>query len=203
MKLVDIPVVFICPDHNEKYSARKQHMFQLLESIGFKSVTHFKSGNENYPTCLVKASIDVLNNHLDDEPVIILEDDIEPYLEIGPETELDLPEDTDAFYLGLSVNAGSKTENVNVGSAQIEKISDKHIRIYNMLGGHAILYKGLKYKERVIQVLTDLLDKPHYYNDVVISRIQSEYKIYGYYYPIFYQSRAWGGDEIATKFTYT
>jgi len=202
MKLVDIPVVFICPDHNEKYSARKQHMFQLLDSIGFKSVTHFKSGTENYPTCLVKAFVEVLNSYLDDGPVIILEDDIEPYLEINRETEFEMPEDTDAFYLGLSVNAGSKTQNVNVGYAEIEKISDKHIRIHNMLGGHAILYKSLKYKERVIQELTNLFDKPHYHSDVVISRIQSEYKVYGYHHPLFYQSKVWGGDEIATRFKY-
>ena len=102
MKLIDIPVIFICPDHNEKYSARKTHMFELLSKIGFKSIIHHKSGNEEYPTCLTKATIDILQNYLNDEPMILLEDDIEPFLELNSQTEIDIPKDTDAFYLGFS-----------------------------------------------------------------------------------------------------
>ena len=72
MKLVDIPVVFICPSHNEKYLAREKHMHELLQTIGFKSITHHKSGSEAYPTCLVNATVDILNKHMNDEPVINL-----------------------------------------------------------------------------------------------------------------------------------
>ena len=76
MRLIDIPAVYICPDHNPKYNERKQHMDTLLKSIGFKSITHFKSGTEEYPTCLAKATIAILNQFLNDEPVIIFEDDV-------------------------------------------------------------------------------------------------------------------------------
>ena len=77
MKLVDIPIFFICPSHNEKYMAREKHMYDLLSGIGFKSITHFKSGSESYPTCLVKATTDILNQCMNDDPILIVEDDIE------------------------------------------------------------------------------------------------------------------------------
>ena len=72
MKLVDIPVFFICPSHNEKYLTREKHMYDLLHRIGFKSITHFKSSTEDYPTCLVKATTDILNQYMNNEPVIIV-----------------------------------------------------------------------------------------------------------------------------------
>ena len=203
MKLIDIPVFFICPSHNEKYLAREKHMHELLNQIGFKSITHFKSGTELYPTCLVQATIDILINHVDDNPIIILEDDIELYMPIDSTTHIDLPEDTDAFYLGLSKDGGSKTINLHDGPSIVKKISNTHIQILNMLSAHAILYKSKRYKERVIESLKNILDKPRYYNDVVLARLHAEHKIYGYYYPLFYQSVKWGNvqhTENQTKF---
>ncbi len=35
MKLIDIPVVYICPDYNPKYNERKKHMDNLIKTIGF------------------------------------------------------------------------------------------------------------------------------------------------------------------------
>ena len=202
MKLVDIPVIFICPDHNEKYHARKEHMVELLTKIGFKSITHHKSGNQSYPTCLLEAFIDILKMYLDDTPIIVIEDDVEPFLDLKSETEFFMPEDTDAFYMGFSHSGGSKTLNSHEGSSKIKKIDQTHIRILNMLTAHAILYKSRRYKQRVINELTNLLDKPFYHSDVIIARLQPEYNVYGYHYPLFYQSAKWGNvqyTEDATK----
>lgn len=201
MRLVDIPIIFICPDHNEKYHARKEHMVKLLNSIGFKNIIHHKSGNESYPKCLVKANIDILTQNLNDEPIILIEDDVETFLYIDSNFELDIPEDTDAFYLGFSKSGGHKTLNSHDGWSQIEKISDKHIRILNMLTTHAILYKSKSYKQRVIKELEKVIENPSYYNDVVIARLHPEYKIYGYHYPLFYQSIKWGNVEHTENFT--
>ena len=201
MKLIDIPVVFICPSHNEKYLARQRHMWEMLCRIGFRSITHFKSGTESYPTCLVNATTAILNRYLNEEYIIILEDDIEMYKGLDSETDIDLPEDADAFYLGFSKNGGSKTENKDEGSSIIEKISDKYIQIYNMLGGHAILYKSKKYKEHVIQDLNAKKDVKGYYNDVIMSRLHSTYKIYGFHFPFFYQSVNWDNVQHTENMT--
>jgi hypothetical protein len=201
MKLIDIPVVFICPDHNEKYHSRKVHTVELLNKIGFKTIIHHKSGNESYPKCLVKANIDVLTQYLNDSPVIIIEDDVELFLDLNSETEFDMPEDTDAFYLGFSKSGGHKTLNSHDGWSQVQMISNKHIRILNMLTTHAILYKSKSYKQRVIQELGKVLENPSYYNDVVLARLHPLYKIYGYYYPLFYQSVKWGNVQHTEDYT--
>ena len=200
MKLVDIPVVFICPDHNEKYTARKQHMFQLLEKIGFKNIQHHKSGTEAYPTCLAKAFMDIMKHHLDDEPLILMEDDVEPFLDLDSETEIEIPEDTDAFYLGFSKSGGHPDLNSHQGSSIIQKVSDKYIRIVNMLSAHAVLYKSKRYKKRIIELMEGILQNG-YHSDVVISRIQVYYNLYGYHYPLFYQSVNWGNVQHTEDFT--
>ena len=114
MKLTDIPVVFICPDHNEKYTARKNYMFDFLQKLGFKDVSMFKSGTERYPLCLAKALRDILATRLDDTPFILFEDDIE--LSQWVESfDVDIPEDADAFYLGFGKYAGHPTKPRAVG----------------------------------------------------------------------------------------
>ena len=143
----------------------------------------------------------VLTENLNDEPFILIEDDVEAFLDLNSETDLDIPEDTDAFYMGFSKSGGSKTLNSHEGSSQIQKISDKHIRILNMLTTHAILYKSKAYKKRVIEELEKVIQTPAYYNDVVISRLHSQYKIYGYHYPLFYQSVKWGNHQHTENFT--
>jgi hypothetical protein len=205
MKLIDIPVIYICPDHNAKYSERKQYTQKLLEDIGFKSITHYKSGTDAYPTCLAKATIDILKNNLNDEPFILLEDDCEPFLTLDAMTEITFPEDTDAFYLGFSRYGGSKTRNHWEGNSVIENYSPTHIRVLNMLTTHAVLYKSRRYKEAVIQTMNGIIGKLGYFNDVALSRIQSSYRVYGYYYPFFYQSPKFGNQtsvKEATSFTF-
>ena len=205
MKLIDIPVVYICPDNNPKYNERKQHMDKLLNSIGFKSITHFKSGTEEYPTCLAKATIAVLNQFLNDEPVTIFEDDVEPFFELDGATDIDFPEDTDAFYLGFSKCGGSKTQNLDDGPSIVEPYSDKYIRILNMLSAHAVLYRSKIYKEKVIEALNSIIGKAGYHSDVVISRLHSFYRIYGYHFPFFYQSSKFGNSqhvENCTRFSF-
>ena len=203
MKLIDIPVVYICPDHNPKYHKRKLHMDSLLKSIGFKSITHFKSGTEDYPTCLAQATITVLNQFLNDESVIIFEDDIEPFIDLDENTEIDFPEDTDAFYLGFSKCGGSKTHNRDDGPSIIDTYSDRYIQILNMLSTHAILYRSKAYKEKVIGTLNSIIGKEIYHSDILISRLQSSYRIYGYYHPFFYQAAKFGNlqdTENCTRF---
>jgi hypothetical protein len=205
MKLIDIPVVYICPDNNPKYNERKQHMDSLLNSIGFKSITHFKSGTEEYPTCLAKATIAILNQYLNDESVIIFEDDVEPFFELDGATDIDFSEDTDAFYLGFSKCGGSKTQNLDDGPSIVEPYSDNYIRILNMLSAHAVLYRSKIYKEKVIEALNSIIGKAGYHSDVVISRLHSSYRIYAYYFPFFYQSSKFGNSqhvENCTRFSF-
>ncbi len=196
-KITDFKVVFICPDHNEKYNKRKIHTESLLKNIGFKDIEHFKSTTENYPDCLNKANVSILENNLD-SPILIVEDDIEW---TGIDT-IEYDESVDAIYLGISKSGGHPIENKDQGSSKFEKWSSTQVLVKNMLTTHAILYISRKYKERVISILKQNIGLPNH-TDVLLSRIQSEYHILANKMPVFYQSRHFGNvvhSENWTKF---
>jgi hypothetical protein len=197
INIKDIQVIFICPDSNEKYSKRRIHTIQLLNRLGIKNVKMYKSSTDNYPLCLSKANINILQENLNDTPLLILEDDIE--ITRWFHEEIEYPEETDAFYLGFSRSGGSKTDNIYDGESIIVKKDWKYIKILNMLTTHAILYVSKRYKQAVIDILSSV--NTSYYTDVLISRIQGQYNVYGYYYPFFYQSSALDNSMHVEMFT--
>jgi hypothetical protein len=206
MLLIDIPVVFICPDHTEKYIARNAHMKSLLTRIGFKTIIHHKSGNEQYPLCLAKATLDILSEYLDDSPVLVIEDDVDLYEDIDSSFELSYPDDTDAFYLGFSKWGSHPTENRHDELAKFQVINEKYIRILNMLSTHAIVYISKVFKEHVIAEMKNIVDNSYTtHTDVAISRLHSSHTIYGYKYGLFFQSKIFGNPietEISTKYDF-
>lgn len=194
MRIQDLKTVYICPDHNKKYHARKVHMDTMLTNIGFKDFTHYKSGTEAYPKCLTNATIKILNAY-PHEPVLILEDDIEF---TGIDT-FDLVEDADAIYFGTSRSSGHPTENKHQGYSTFQSYSDSQVRVLNMLSAHAVLYCSARYKAAVIKALSPCT----MYNDIAISRIQSSFKVLANKRPSFFQSARFNTglhEEIWTTF---
>lgn len=183
MKLTDCKIVYICPDNNDKYHSRKLHMDAMLSHIGCKDIIHFKSSTENYPGCLSFATIDILTKYID-EPFLLLEDDVE----FTGNINFDIPIDADAVYLGLSKCAGHPTQNIYYGLSQFIPYSDSQVRIMNMLSAHAIFFNSRRFKEAVIDTLKIVRINNALYNDVLISRLQSRFNIYGNMIPLFYQS---------------
>ena len=192
IKLKEIPVIYICPDHNEKYHKRKLHMSQLLDKLEFKNVIHYKSSTEKYPCCLNNATIDIFSKYK--PPFLVLEDDIKETQNI-PDI-LEIPDNTDAFYLGLSSGGGHKYNNYDDGDSQFQHINDKLFKVHNMLATHAILYITSNY---ILNVRNALITKPDYYNDVIISQIQNKFNIYCHNESYFYQAKELEGHEDATK----
>jgi hypothetical protein len=182
MKLQDIVIVFMCPDHNEKYNSRRLHMESLLQRIGCKHIIHYKSGTENYPMCLNNATVAILESHMD-TPVMILEDDVE----FTGADAFDFIPEADAIYFGLSRSGGHPTENKDEGECLVIPYSDSHVRVLNMLGGHAILYISSAYKRAVIDLFNQHKDI-EYYNDVLLSRLQPNFLVLANKKPSFYQS---------------
>lgn len=197
MKLTDLKVVYICPDHNEQYHERKIHMDTLLQNLGFTDIVHYKSGTENYPACLVNATIDILQTYMD-VPFLLLEDDVE----FTEGSEFDMPPEADAIYFGLSGGGGSPIHNWDDGDAVHAPFSKTQTRVMNMLSGHAILYITPRYKQAVIDILTQYKGTP-YYNDVLMTRVQPHFMVLAQKKPFFYQSNAFNGTrdtERGTRF---
>jgi hypothetical protein len=195
MRLQDLKIVFVSPDHNEKYQERTRHMKSMLASIGYTDVTHYKSSTERYPRCLSEATIDILEQNMD-TPVLIIEDDVEF---TGVEM-FDFVENADAIYFGLSKSAGHPTENRDLGHSMFMHYSDTQVRVINMLTTHAILYISRQYKQAVIDVL-----KTHlfgvFYNDVLISRLQPNYLVLANKKPSFYQSARFNTTDHEERWT--
>ena len=194
MRIQDFKVVYICPDHNEKYHARKVHMDTMLAELGFKDVVHYKSGTEGYPKCLFDANIDILTQYLN-EPILLLEDDVE----FTGVSEFEFVHGADAIYLGLSQSASHPTGNYNEGQFQVGAYSATQVRVYNMLGTHAILYITPEYKRAVINKLR----RSSGHMDIAITRIQPTYRVLANKQPSFFQSanfNAPGHDDANTRF---
>ena len=198
MKIQELNTVFICPDHDAKYRERKEHMVRLLTDIGIKQFSHYKSSTEKYPKCLISAMINVLNMNMNDEPILMLEDDVE----FTGIKNIDIPSDCDALYLGISKSGGSKTINSHDGPSIFLPYNKTQVKVVNMLSHHAVLYVTKKYKKAVVEELEKYIDQV-YHSDVVISRLHEKYNIYANRIPLFYQSRYYGNVihvEDATKF---
>ncbi len=198
MKLTDLKVVYICPDHNEKYHSRKLHMDTLLKQIGFHDITHYKSGHEGYPDCLSSATVHILQTYMH-EPVLILEDDVD----FTGMCEFYMDASADAIYFGLSRYAGSATVNHWEGLASFAPVAEpSQVRVLNMLSAHAVLYISPAYKQAVIDIFTANKGVA-YYNDVLISRLQPRFWVLANRMPSFYQSDRLNSAplEAATRFT--
>lgn len=183
IQVKDLPVIYICPGHNSKYIQRGETTLNLLKTIGFKDITHYKSNTNNYPRCLLDATINILENNLNDSPLLIVEDDI-GWTGV---TTVDIPQDADAIYMGISYCGGHPTENTHIYYCDVKPYSNTQCRVYNMLSAHAILYISRKYKQAIIDELRKYSNNPRYHGDVIMSRIQKNYTVYGTLFPIFFQ----------------
>jgi len=194
MRIQDFKVVYICPDHNEKYHARKLHMDSMLATLGFKDIVHYKSDTYGYPRCLCDATIDILTQYMN-EPILVLEDDVE----FTGVSEFEFVHGADAIYFGLSRSAAHPTVDTSSGESVFKPYSDTHVRVVNMLSAHAILYITPRYK----QAVCDALRATKGFNDIAMTRLQPTYRILANKTPSFFQSakfNAPGHDDANTLF---
>ena len=192
--LKDIPVIIISPNETDKYIERVTHTINNLNRIGFKNVKIWKSAiTPEYCMELRRVTADILENNLNDDPVLIVEDDISittwhsNYLE---NLKITIPEKADAFYLGnyrflVHPTEAKLYKPVEIPSCSLEDGETRTFRITNMLGTHAIIYLSKKYKEEVIKLFRDPTDGNH--NDVILARNLGRFNVHTLVPPLFYQ----------------
>jgi hypothetical protein len=195
MKISELKVVFICPDHNELYHRRKLHTEELFTKLGVKEIIHYKSGTEQYPLCLRKAFIDVLTTYID-EPILLVEDD----LAFTGNDEFEIVEGADAYYFCLSLHGGHLTENTHYGPSEFKPQSDTLVRVTNMLSLSSVLYLTRKYKEVVIESLSKDITQP-LHSDILISRLLPHFNVFALKKPMFFQTPRVGGTDSTTNLT--
>jgi hypothetical protein len=171
---------------------RKATVERVAKAYGITDLRRFSGVVGATKRLGVSASHKAVLEHIienDIYPSIVLEDDIMPYHWTH---RIDVPDDADAFYLGLSKFAwrnpvGEDPEFV------VSDVTHTSHRVYNMLARHAVLHLNPDYDRAVVAAMEKYISNPgsNWAGDVQISLINPSWKVYGLNIPLFYQNDAW------------
>jgi hypothetical protein len=181
LNLLKVPAFYI---NLEKDLEKRESMEQLLEGLGFENINRF-SGTEHQ---IKKTGVAISHNALLHElkgiqtPFIIFEDDLVVNKFIS---EIPVPKDADALYLGSSLFG------LYSGKGQLKVSAEKYgegiYRIYNMLAAHAILYLNNNYVEFLARA-TEFSIKAGTNQDMARAETMKYWNVYGVESPLFSQS---------------
>jgi len=146
--------------------------------------------------------IELFKKRLEGEfrPFICLEDDcnVTPWFR----HVIDIPEDADGVYLGISkwsMHPHFDKAVIAYQGGPLNQYPDV-TRLVNMLSNHAVLFLTRAWTEACLKAYeqTSTWDSPDY--DILQSRLMPSFKVYSLKKPLFYQCSEMGGHEEATLF---
>ena len=132
------------------------------------------------------------------QPFVLFEDDIKKYRDFPD--EVDIPENSDILYIGLSSWGMTNAElgaNGTICVSNVESYPDI-VKVYNMLSTHGFIICSLT----GLLTLQKCLFEDFYRNrgyDMALAHIQPHINAYALRKPLVYQYQAMGGQEVATK----
>lgn len=184
--LQNIKCYFLTCNNLKKNNIRKEfHNCNLVEINPIMGISKFRSGITGFLR-IINKSIQNQKEKNSFEPFIILEDDVRKYRDFP--NELEIPEDSDILYIGLS--KWGITTNPNQGvedSVKYTSINKDIVKIYNMLSTHGMLISSIQGLFILHQCLMeDYMYDRHY--DLSICQIQPYYNIYALKKPLVYQA---------------
>jgi hypothetical protein len=189
LDITKVPVYYI-GDSNKNYLRLEGE----LRRAGFENIKKSPSViNTDKKVGVAKAHVLALQTALSQNkgPFIILEDDvsIDDF-----QREINLPENTDAIYLGLS-RWGLRAGKGEVGISGIRHNSGLY-RMYNMLAAHAILYVNHDYAQFILDSIPIFIEMETN-QDKLRAETMKYWNIYATRNPVFYQQ---GRYEKHTRF---
>ena len=127
-----------------------------------------------------------LTDALNYDEVLVLEDDADftPHHQPSDLSNLTIPADADAIYLGLS-KFGYDEHTACV--VKYEIVDDDYVKLESMLTTHAILYISNRYKHHTLEMAQLALDR-NFPIDVLLARAMKRYNVYALRSPMFYQN---------------
>jgi len=175
----------------EKNVDRHEKMQLMFELLKFTN-THQINGPlaDPYTAGIAATHIDGISNDL---PLLMMEDDAQETIHFKP--ILDVPDDCDALYLGTSwfgmVRGASQYQGCISSS-----YSEHYVKPYNMLGIHSVLYLSQKYRDHVVNLLTEFKDNPGSAGcDECIATHMKNYNVLAVKNPYFYQNDGHSNEE--------
>jgi hypothetical protein len=169
---------------------RRNNFEQMANRLNFKNWFFYDGVETGDPIegCAL-SQINVLNDNLNDDPILIVEDDIhesEYYTQ-----NITLPPNIDALYLGYSnwaVDPMRAQMSLLSGPSTFVKIKE-YYKITNVTSAHAIIYISKKYKQACADEALKYLTAPgNRHCDVVYAKLQNEYNVFANPKHFFYQN---------------
>lgn len=194
--LREVPFFYINLDDATERNQKMKKILEDLEIKNFKRInaTRHSVGQAGTARSMLEAIETAINPIVSPlgTPFVIIEDDIEvkkwdPIIEI--------PENTDAFYLGIS---GWGRMNGHSGPfVQWDVVNPGMLQVYNMLGGHAIMYLRQRYIDLARRVCLHAGYVIEDHPDIGFAEIQRWHNVYAFDDPYFYQTSS-GGNQTVT-----
>ena len=191
LDLREIPVLYINMDREVE---KRNRIETYIDQLGFKNkiriagVVHPDGARAGCALAQHNALLEI------DPPFIILEDDATP-LNFNP--IISIPDDSDAFYLGIS--SWGRMNSHSGPFVQYDTVDNNLLKVYNMLGTHAILYLSKEY----ISVCEKVAYYQHSINehvDIGFTDVQKYYNVYAFNQPLFYQTSSNGTDQKLSSY---
>jgi hypothetical protein len=192
VKLTEIPVIYINLDDQPE---RKDSMEENLTKLGFKNIIRVPAFKDRIGKrgCAYSHALSLEEI---DPPFIILEDDCLP---LNFADEVDIPDDADAVYLGIS--SWGRMNGHSGPCVQWDSVEDRDdlVRIYNMVSAHAILYINPDYVDLCKRIAYHgyLISDHH---DIGFADVQKYYDVYAFDSPMFYQTSSNGTNNNLTSY---
>lgn len=180
INLLDIPVYYISLENQYENHARMETM---LTNIGFKNIIKFAAKphvNGKIAGC-ADSHAQILEMNLD-TPFIILEDDC--FLNRDFVAEIDIPDDADVVYLGIS--RWARYYNLSGDYLHAQQKNKDFYRVYNMLATHAILYINKEYITNCKRIAR-WSEIKNQHLDIGFAENHKFYNVYAFDNPLFYQ----------------
>lgn len=191
INITKIPAIYI---NLEKHKEKNDNMYNLLSSIGFETIERLEGvlDTENPVAGCSKAHHKALSSFK--APFVLFEDDCVLF-EKNIVTEIEIPDNADALYLGVS--SWGRMNGHNGFYLQYDEFNEQSnlLRIYNMLGGHSIIYLTEDYRKMCEKVSYHAGYVINDYQDVGFAEIQKFFNVYSLNSPMFYQT----SNSLGTK----
>ncbi len=209
LDLRKLPVFLISPGTG-KYEQRVSIVMHRLVSLGFQDIRQYKSViDTNSTDSLTHTNIEILTNNIHSTPFIILEDDC-GFTDVP--LEIELPDDTDALYLGISkwvypYSFDTLGRGYHIRENQPYDFSDIEsypniVKLTGTTSTHGILFLSQHYATQFIQQMNKVLAN-HTPHDLVFATMQKYFNVFALKTPLVYQDVSLGGQEAVTRLVYT
>lgn len=180
LNLLDLPVYYVNLDEEVE---KKERTETLLKDLRFKNVNRLPAIKHEAGRIIgcARSHYEILKTQK--APFIILEDDCSLNKEFDPEVEL--PDDADALYLGIS--HWGRYLNHSGPYVHYQRYSDEIVRVYNMLATHAICYISDTYTDVCKRIAYHCGYEVENHLDIGFAEVHKLYNVYSFDEPVFRQ----------------